>query len=309
MTSRMVFLRGMLMGAADIVPGVSGGTVAFITGIYERLIFSISAFLPAFIALLKTRNFKQFLIHVDAVFLFTLLAGILTSVFLFASVISYALVQYPIAVWSFFLGLIFASALVIMRDVPKWNASSIVFLVFGVVLALSITRTEFISLDETATGAFFSGMIAISAMLLPGVSGSFLLLLIGTYSFILQSIKSFDALVLIAFGAGCGLGLLMSAKVIAYVLLRFKAQTLCFLLGLMLGSLEKVWPWKVALSYRLNSSGEQVPYKELSVLPETYATQLSLNAEYGLACLCFMLGLLVIVASVKVLGGPAQTKT
>jgi len=306
MTSWMVFLRGMLMGAADIVPGVSGGTVAFITGIYERLIGAISAFPSAFFTLVKSRNIREFARSIDAAFLAILFVGILTSVFLFASSISYALVEYPIAVWSFFSGLIAASAVLIMLDIPKWKLSGCVMLMIGVIFALLITRTELIQFEETPTGAFFSGMIAISAMLLPGISGSFLLLLIGTYGFVLHSIKVLDIVVLGAFGAGCGLGLMLSAKLIAYVLRAYKVQTLCFLLGLMLGSLEKVWPWKLVADYRLNSSGERVPYHEVAVFPQTYAAELGRNADVLLAGVCFFLGLLVIVVSMKLLGAKSH---
>ncbi len=294
MTWLWIYLRGMMMGAADIVPGVSGGTIAFVTGIYERLLAAISSFLPALIALVKHLSIKRFIADADLVFLFVLLFGILSSVFLFASLISFALDAHPIQIWSFFSGLIIASAFLIGLEVENWSLIRLIALGAGVVAALLLGSSSFFSLPHSLVGAFFSGAIAICAMILPGISGSFLLLLMGTYSYIIEAIKSFDLAVLSLFAMGCGLSLMLVARLISWTLQRYKGMTLCFLLGLMLGSVEKVWPWKHTISYRLNSKGESVPLDQMSVLPSEYAELIGGSPELVSAMLWFGIGFFVI---------------
>ncbi|KZY63762.1 hypothetical protein A3742_04590 [Oleiphilus sp. HI0071] len=294
MTWFWVYLRGMMMGAADIVPGVSGGTIAFVTGIYERLLEAISHFLPALLAFIRHRSTKRFLAEADIVFVSTLLFGILSSVFLFASLISFALEAHPIQIWSFFSGLIIASAILIGFEIKAWPASRFIMLGVGVVVAVLLGSSSLFSLPHTFTGAFLSGAIAICAMILPGISGSFLLLLIGTYSYIIGSIKNVDLAVLSVFALGCCLSLLFVARLISWMLERYKGMTLCFLLGLMLGSIDKVWPWKYTISYRLNSKGESVPLDQMSVLPSGYAELTGAAPELLSAALWFGIGFIVI---------------
>lgn len=282
------------MGAADIVPGVSGGTIAFVTGIYERLLAAISSFVPAFFSLVKHRSAKRFSADTDLIFVLVLLFGILSSVFLFASLISFALEAQPIQIWSFFSGLIVASAILIGLEVKEWSLSRFMMLVAGVIFAVLLGSSSFFTLPHSLTGAFLSGAIAICAMILPGISGSFLLLLIGTYSYIIGAIKTLDLAVLSVFALGCGLSLMLVARSISWMLERYKGMTLCFLLGLMLGSVDKVWPWKHTISYRLNSKGESVPLDQMSVLPSGYVELTGYSPELLSAVLWFGIGFFVI---------------
>lgn len=295
MTWLWIYLRGMMMGAADIVPGVSGGTIAFVTGIYERLLAAIGGFLPALFASRKHRSLKRFISDADLIFISVLLLGILTSVFLFASLIAFALVEHPVQIWSFFTGLIIASAFLIAFEVKGWSIIRVFVLAGGAVFAVLLGSSGLFSLPNTLIGAFFSGAIAICAMILPGISGSFLLLLIGTYSYIIGAITNLDLAVLALFALGCGLSLPLVARFISWMLEHYKGMTLCFLLGLMLGSVDKVWPWKHTLSYRLNSKGESVPLDQMSVHPFEYASLTGHNPELLSAALWFVIGFFVII--------------
>ncbi|KZY61826.1 MULTISPECIES: DUF368 domain-containing protein [unclassified Oleiphilus] len=285
----LIFLRGIMMGAADIVPGVSGGTIAFITGIYERLLSSINSVLPALRKLLQHRSIQQFFQEIDALFLLILLSGILSSIFLLASFISEVIVSHPIPLWSFFCGLIAASVWIMGSSMDRWRGSECIALVLGVGLAMFIASGRFFSLEFNLLGAFISGFIAIFAMLLPGVSGSFLLLLLGTYTFILGSVKSFELSVLACFVLGCLLGLILGARIIAHLLHLYRTICLSFLTGLMLGSIQKIWPWREVLSYRLNSKGENVAHLEGVLWPADYA-QLVGDPQIGLAAIWFVVG-------------------
>lgn len=288
-----VFLKGMLMGAADIVPGVSGGTIAFITGIYERLIFALKEVLPAFWQLLKDRKLAVFWHRVDAFFLLTLFLGIVSSVALFAKLISYLLVFQPVLIWSFFFGLIVASVWVVGRQISQWGVTRFMCLVAGLVIAWGVTAVAPIQLTPGYEVAFISGAIAICAMILPGISGSFILVILGTYAFILEALKSLDLIVVGLFMLGCVVGLLSIANVLAWAFKRFEDITLALLTGFMIGALNKVWPWKEVLSYRVNSKGEQVPLLEQSVMPSYYEEVLGLPSQtyiaFGMALLAMIL--------------------
>lgn len=290
-----IFFRGMMMGAADIVPGVSGGTIAFITGIYERLISAINNFLPALHRLLKTRAFSTFTKEADLAFLIVLLSGILSSVFLFASLISTAIVEHPISVWSFFFGLILASVWIVQRDIEDWRFVTFSALTVGVVFAFALSKASFLMLPLNAYGVFFSGFIAICAMILPGISGSFILLLLGTYSYIIAAIKGFDLATLAIFASGCGLGLLLAARLIEKALHNYRSATLGFLLGLMIGALDKIWPWKEVLSYRVNSKGSSVPLEQISISPETFEVLTGGSAQLEHAIVFGLIGMVSLL--------------
>lgn len=295
-----IFLKGMLMGVADIVPGVSGGTIAFITGIYQRLIDAIASALPAIMNFARDRQFSRLSSELDLPFLLTLFAGILTSVALFASLIHSALQDYPIALWSFFLGLIVASVFVVRAEMNDFSWREFLALIVGALLAWWLTASELPLIEPTLTGAFVSGFIAICAMILPGVSGSFLLLLLGTYGFVLGAVKQMELSVLMIFAAGCLCGLLLMARVLRYCLKHFHDLTVAVLLGLMIGALNKVWPWKLTISYRENSLGEQVPFLQENVLPVQYESALGLDPSVGYAVICFLVGI-ACVAGVSAL--------
>lgn len=265
-----VFLRGMAMGAADIVPGVSGGTIAFITGIYFRLLQAINAVPAAFFQKLCRGQFALFWQAVDGSFLLCLLSGILASVVTLASAISHALEFYPVLIWSFFFGLILASVWHVGRQVKHYRLSLLAPLLIGAAVAWWITTLSAGTITPSGIAFFGAGALAICAMILPGISGSFILVIIGMYGPVLGAIKSLDAGILLFFMAGCVAGLLSVARLITWAFHHFHDLVLAILTGFMIGALNKVWPWKMVLSWRTNSSGEQVPLSEMSISPFSY---------------------------------------
>lgn len=285
------------MGAADIVPGVSGGTIAFITGIYERLIFAIRRLLPEFIKLCSHRDIKQFWRDVDGAFLVTLMAGILSSIVLASRLIVYLLETHPIPLWSFFFGLIVASVFYVIREVRMNDYRNWLILGFGALVAVLISRAAPAQLGEGAMVAFFSGAVAICAMILPGISGSFILVLLGSYSLILGAIQSFDMGILLVFVSGCALGLLTFVNVLSWALARFRQSVLALLTGFMIGALDKVWPWKETLSYRVNRHGENVPLLQSNLSPDEYLVVTHADPQLISAVVCAcgaVLGVLIL---------------
>tara|TARA_R110001592_G_scaffold7190_1_gene40534 strand:- start:1190 stop:2107 length:918 start_codon:yes stop_codon:yes gene_type:complete len=281
-----VFIKGMLMGAADIVPGVSGGTVAFITGIYERLLNALKMLLPAFFTFIKSKQLKRFIEETDLMFLITLFSGILVSVASLAKIISYLMVHYPIPLWSGFFGLILASVFVVAKDVKQWSFILVVCLLLGVLVALGITQLSPASIEKSPLTIFFSGMLAICAMVLPGISGSFILVILGSYSWVLDAIKHFEWSTLGIFGAGCLIGLLSIANALSWAFGKYKDKTLAILTGFMLGAMVKVWPWKEVISYRENSGGVLIPLIEEPIMPSTFEAITGGDAQIIFAVFC-----------------------
>ncbi|AUM14844.1 DUF368 domain-containing protein [Ketobacter alkanivorans] len=265
-----VYVKGMGMGAADIVPGVSGGTVAFITGIYATLIDSIGAIGPKTLSLLFKQGPAAAWHSFNGNFLLALMLGILTSVFTLSKLISHLLNTQPELLWSFFFGLILVSAVHIGRQIPRWQIGTVTALVAGSLIAYGITAVSPTEIALNPLTLFIAGSIAICAMVLPGISGSFILLLLGMYAHVIGAVKSLDVMSLAVFAAGCLVGLLLFTRLLSWLLHHHHNLTLAVLTGFMLGSLNKVWPWKHTLTTRLNSHGEQVPVEQLNVLPQQY---------------------------------------
>lgn len=271
------------MGAADVVPGVSGGTIAFITGIYDTLLESIRRINPSVIGIWKREGFKAAFAHINGLFLIALFGGVLTSIATLAKLISWLLVTYPIPLWSFFFGLILVSVFHMLKQIEQKSLSRLVFLLLGVAFAYSITVLNPLQLEPTSINVLLAGGIAICAMILPGISGSFILLLIGMYTPVLGAVKSFDLPILALFLTGCVLGLLSFSHVLSWLLKRFRDLALVFLTGLMLGTLPKIWPWKETISWRTNSSGEQVPLIQHNLSPSTFEALNSQPSQLGIA--------------------------
>lgn len=290
-----VFFKGMAMGAADIVPGVSGGTIAFITGIYELLIFSIQQIVPSFFKLLKNWDFAEFWNAINGNFLLALFLGILTSVFSLSKLISYLLLTYPELIWSFFFGLIVASVWHVGREIKQWTPSVFVLMTLGALVAFLITEISPGQIAATPFTLFFGGMIAICAMILPGISGSFILLLLGLYGAVLAAVKNLEILQLGIFALGCLAGLLSIANLLSWAFKHFHNATLAILTGFMIGALNKVWPWKQTLSFRVNSHGEQIPFVQANVLPNHYEMLTNHSAYLAGALVCFALGVCVLL--------------
>jgi putative membrane protein len=266
-----VYFRGIAMGAADVVPGVSGGTVAFITGIYEELLGSIQSInLTALTTLFKAGP-VAFWRHINGNFLLVLMLGIITSVISLASIISRLLSSHPLLVWSFFFGLIAASSIYMSRQLHNYRWRVLLAIAIGVLAALVVGAMKPSELSPEPLLVFLSGCLAICAMILPGVSGSFILVLLGMYAHILTAVKDLQWGLLLSFVVGCGIGLLGFSHLLSWLLKRFHDVTMALLTGFLIGSLNLVWPWKQTLSYYQNSKGESLALEQMNILPNTYA--------------------------------------
>ncbi len=241
-TRLILFLKGMAMGAADTVPGVSGGTIAFITNIYEELIFSIQACNLSAIYVLLKKGPKAFWQQINGTFLLTLFLGIVSAAFILANIVVYLLHTFEPMVMAFFVGLIVASALFLRKQVVIWEWKKILLLMLGILLALVLNFLPESNQQSGMLYIFFSGGIAICAMILPGISGAFILVLLGSYQSILQAVQDLNMILLLSFICGCVLGLLSFSKFLAFLLKHYHEFTLAFLLGVLLGSLYTIWP-------------------------------------------------------------------
>jgi len=293
------FLKGMAMGAADVVPGVSGGTIAFITGIYDTLLESIRRINPSVLGIWKRDGFKAAFQHINGFFLIALFGGVLTSIATLAKLISWLLVAHPIPLWSFFFGLILVSVFHMLKQIEQRSLSRLIFLLLGVGFAYSITVLNPLQLEPTSINVLLAGGIAICAMILPGISGSFILLLIGMYTPVLGAVKSFDIGILALFLSGCVIGLLTFSHVLSWLLKRFRDLTLVFLTGLMIGTLPKIWPWKETISWRTNSHGEQVPLIQHNLMPSDFEVISSQPAQLGLAVVMMLCAIALVLGLEK----------
>ncbi|WMJ72709.1 DUF368 domain-containing protein [Cytophagaceae bacterium ABcell3] len=266
-----LFFKGAAMGAADVVPGVSGGTIAFISGIYEKLIESISSVNIEALKLLTSFKFKELWEHVNGTFLLTLFAGIGFSILTLSRVFLYLLQNHPILLWSFFFGLIIGSVFLIFPQITKWTVPVVISGVAGIVIATYITTATPGQTPEAYWFIFLAGSIAICAMILPGISGSFILLILAKYEFILDAISSVNIPVILVFMAGAVTGLLSFSKFLKYLLSNYHNITVALLTGFMIGSLNKVWPWKNTLAWYTDRKGEEKPMIQENVSPFTYA--------------------------------------
>jgi len=239
-----LFLKGMAMGAADVVPGVSGGTIAFITNIYETLIHALSQFDSRAIQLLLKGQFKDFWTHINGTFLAVLFAGIFTSVLSLAALLSHALETHPVQLWSFFFGLVFASIFIVGKQVSRWQWFTYLSFAVGTVIAFWITTLPASAGSDTYPYLILCGALAICAMILPGISGSFILLLLGAYATVLEAIADRTLGIIAAVGIGAVVGLLSFTKLLKWVFSKYHDLTVALLSGFLLGSLNKIWPWK-----------------------------------------------------------------
>lgn len=291
------------MGAADVVPGVSGGTIAFITGIYEELINSIKSVNFSSLKLLFHGKIKDFWNAVNGTFLLSLLSGIFISVLSLAKLLKFLLENYPVLIWSFFFGLIVASAILVAKSIKKWDAGSVVAGIAGIVIAYWITVISPAEANTSYPFIFMSGAIAICAMILPGISGSFILVLLGMYKFILGAVSDLKILVVLTFMAGAGIGIVAFSNVLSWLLRKYHNLTIALLAGFMVGSLNKVWPWKQVTETFVDRHGEIRPLVEQNVLPTNFAEltgqSAMLGAAIGLAVLGFLFILIIEKMTVK----------
>lgn len=265
----LVTLKGLAMGAADVVPGVSGGTIAFISGIYEELISTINQVNIALFKEWKNNGFAAFWKKLNGNFILALLIGIGISVFSLARFISWLLIHEPVLLWSFFFGLVVASIIYVGRAIEKWNAAAVGVLVLGAALAYYITTLPPIENTASLTFLFFSGALAICAMILPGISGAFILVLLGSYKTVLDAVHERNFQILLTVALGAVFGLLSFARLLKWMFNNYKNMTLALLTGFILGSLNKIWPWKEVLETRIYGD-TIIPVKEQSISPFQY---------------------------------------
>lgn len=300
-----VFLKGMAMGAADVVPGVSGGTVAFITGIYEELLQSIRGIDLGLLKLLREQGIAAMWKAANGNFLLVLLSGILFSIVSLARIITHLLENHSEMIWSFFFGLIVASVIYIAKQIRRWSLLSVVLLLIGAACAAAIGFLKPANVEYGYWYVFLSGAVAICAMILPGISGSFILVLLGMYAPVLAAIKGLDLVFVLVFALGCVIGLLSFARFLSWLLERAHDLTLLFLTGFLVGSLVLVWPWKHVISYYQTSKGPK-PLTQENVLPVDYFA-LTGQEPYTLICICLMFaGLLLVLLLERFAGKQKQ---
>lgn len=297
----LLMLKGIGMGAADVVPGVSGGTIAFIVGIYEELIDSIKSINLTSLKMLFSLKFGRFWKTINGNFLLAIISGIGISVFSLAKLITYLLVHEAILVWAFFFGLVLASTWFVSREVAKWNIKTVAGFVSGAVAAYFITVTTPAETPDAIWFVFLCGAIAICAMILPGISGSFIMVLLGKYFFIMDAVKSLRINVLLVFAAGAAIGISLFSRALSFALHRFHDITIAVLSGFMLGSLNKVWPWKETIETYIDRHGVAKPLIEANILPDR-----QLWEGIGLAVAGFAIVYLLELISLK--GKKKKTK-
>jgi putative membrane protein len=302
----LLYVKGLAMGACDIVPGISGGTIAFITGIYEELINSLKSFTLGNIKLFFSGRFKEFWEAVNANFLLVLVLGVATAAFSLAKLVIYALENHHIILWSFFFGLISVSIFSILRTIRKFNIFLIFYFIIGAVFGYFITVLSAVQTPDNLLFVFFCGALAVCALLLPGLSGSFILLLLGKYHYILLAISEIKITILATFAAGAIVGLLSFSHFLSWVLRKYHDASIALLSGILLGSLNKIWPWKIQIDTATNLSWQwsierfndtSLSLLEKNMLPHTFAQMLGTDAQlfYAIVSASIAIAIYVII--------------
>lgn len=262
----VISLKGVAMGAADAVPGVSGGTIAFISGIYEELITTISNVNLSLLKTLRNDGFNAFWKQVNGNFILALLTGIIISFISFMRLAKYLIEQHPVLIWSFFFGLIVVSIYFVGKQITKWNGLTALSLILGAAIAYYITGLPSLAANSNPFYLLFAGAIAICAMILPGISGSFILVILGAYKTLSDAFHDFDLKRIALFTIGAGIGLLSFSRILKWLFKNYHNSTLALLTGFIFGSLNKVWPWKKTISVMNDKTGEVIPFSSISDL-------------------------------------------
>jgi len=301
----IISFKGIAMGAADVVPGVSGGTIAFISGIYEELLESIDGLNFGFIKSWKANGFKDAWQKINGNFLLALFLGIAISIISLAKLIKWLLIHESLLLWSFFFGLVLASVLYIGKQIKAWNAPIVLAIIIAAALSYFITIAEPFATPDSNIYLLFCGFVAIIAMILPGVSGAFILLILGGYHTAINTVddlfqsivtmnlelfkEAFIKFLMLAIGAI--IGIKAFSKILNWMFKHYKNITLAILTGFMIGSLNKIWPWKKVLSWRTNSKGENVPFLEESISPFSFQG----DNQLMMSILLMVVGFLTII--------------
>ena len=290
------FLKGMAVGIANIIPGVSGGTIALITGIFERLIDAIKSFDITAARLLLKGKWNEFAKRTDFYFLFTLFAGVAAAIILLAKLFDFLFHNYPVYIWAYFFGLVLASVYYVGKTIEKWRTSVVIFFILGTAIAVMVSVINPAKENDSFLYLLLCGVVAVCSMILPGLSGSFVLILMGNYQLVaIRAINNMDFSVLIPVGIGAVAGLIAFSHVLSWVFKRYKDQTIGTLTGFILGSLSILWPWKEPV-YLTNTAGdfvmkhgEKVVAKYSVIFPEHFTTGVILGFVF------MILGYLTIV--------------
>lgn len=292
-----IFLKGVGMGAADAVPGVSGGTIAFVTGIYEQLIHTIRQFGPSAWGAWRQGGIKGLFAHLNLIFLLPLLAGIAVSLVSVAHLALWLMDAHPLLLDGFFFGLVAASALVVHNTLSAWKFWYLLPLIVGVLLAKTLPglMPAVLLVGNENLVVMLAGAIAISAMLLPGVSGSFLLLTMGLYGTIMQAIRGFDLAIIGLFGVGCLIGLALFSRLLAYLFKHHHDATMQLLLGFIIGSLPILWPWRELAGYQMGPDGQMIPLAFHYLMPGEYAELIGGSAQMGAVIFLMLLGACLVI--------------
>jgi putative membrane protein len=285
------FIKGLAMGAANVIPGVSGGTVALVTGIYERLINALKSCNLSALKLLLARDFSAFFKHIDGRFLFALLAGVGVSVFSLAKLFKYLLADHEVPTMAFFFGLILLSVWYVGRTVSKWGLGAVVALLIGIGIAVGIALLVPASENSAPFYVFLCGVVAICSMILPGLSGSFVLIMMGNYALVLGAVSSLNLSVLVPMALGCAIGLVAFSQLLGWVLKRYHDQTIALMTGFVAGSLVVIWPFKDKITAIIERTGK--PAKEIVTGYDWYLPELA-QSQAWVAIALVLVGMLTI---------------
>ncbi len=291
----LLFLKGLAMGAADVVPGVSGGTIAFISGIYIELINSIKSLNIKALQVLRDQGLAAAWRHINGNFLAVLLAGVFTSLFSLAQVMQYLLAQYPLPLWSFFTGLIVGSVIYLLRQHPASHAADKGLFVLGVLLAYGLSIAPTTTLEGDHATMFFAGTIALCAMILPGISGSFILVLLGLYPVFIGAIANLQLDILLVFGTGGILGLMAFSRLLSWLLDNYQTMVIALMCGFLVGSLNIIWPWKLVTESVLSHSGKTTVLASENLLPGQFAELVGQDPLTSICILASIFGLLLVL--------------
>jgi putative membrane protein len=298
-----VTIKGICMGAADVIPGVSGGTIAFITGIYDKFVGSLNNVDSTAVKLLFKGKIKELWRHIDGTFLVSLFAGILISVVSLAKLMQYLLTTHPIETWAFFFGLIVASSIFILKGIDGWKIKEYLLLVFGVILGITVCTLSPTTTPDALWFIFMSGAIAICAMILPGISGSFILLILGKYQYIMGTISDLTSginmgqniMIIAVFGIGCVVGILSFSKFLHWLLGKYKKQTILVMAGFIIGSLVKVWPWSNMEAIATSQFPELMDLPENVIIETLPGYMDQINMHYTGAIIFAIIGFSLII--------------
>ena len=286
----ILFIKGMSMGIANVIPGVSGGTIALITGIYEDLINSLKSFDTKSLKLITSIDISGFIKHTNLYFLLAVFGGSIVSVFSIASLFKYLFIHYPILIWAFFFGLIIASIYFVGKRITHWNTATIISLIIGTLIAISLSFMTPASENDNLFFVFICGIIGISGMMLPGLSGSFILILMGNYELLMvTAVTELNILLLSVFLLGSAFGLMSFSHILSWVFKHYKNQTLALLTGFILGSLSIIWPWK-EVAEKIIIKGKE------KIIAYNWYFPNELNTETILAILLIIMGILSVYA-------------